>query len=112
MVEFVLKTADPDAPVRVINASRGKHVRAEPVSALYENGRIKHAGRLPDLEDQLTNFASWGYVGERSPDRADALVWAITDLMVDAEPTFDTSYSWVGTDEELRAFGLGMRFRG
>jgi phage terminase large subunit-like protein len=91
-------------PVRVINASRGKHVRAEPVSALYENRRIRHAGRFPDLEDQLTNFASSGYAGERSPDRADALVWAITDLMIDAESTFDYSYGWVGKPEEIEAF--------
>jgi phage terminase large subunit-like protein len=111
MVEFVLKTADPDVPVRVINASRGKHVRAEPVSALYENGKIKHAGRFPDLEDQLTNFASFGYVGERSPDRGDALVWAITDLMIDAEPVFDASYDWACTDEELEAFASGTIWR-
>jgi phage terminase large subunit-like protein len=111
MVEFVLNTADKDVSVRVNNASRGKHVRAELVSALYENRKIRHAGRFPDLEDQLTNFASSGYVGERSPDRGDALVWAITDLMIDAEPVFDASYDWACTDEELEAFASGTIWR-
>ncbi len=82
MVEFVISTADKSIPVKVITASRGKHVRAEPIAALYERGMIKHAGRFPELEEQLTNFSTAGYEGERSPDRADAAVWALTDLML------------------------------
>ena len=84
MVRFVLQTADKSVPVRLITASRGKHVRAEPVSALYEQGKVRHVGRLPELEDQYCNFSTAGYVGERSPDRADAAVWALTDLMLGA----------------------------
>lgn len=82
MVRFVIQTADKKVPVRVITASRGKHVRAEPVSALYEQGKVRHVGRFPELEDQLTNFSTAGYVGDRSPDRADAAVWALTELML------------------------------
>jgi phage terminase large subunit-like protein len=61
-------------------------VRAEPVSALYEQGKVHHVGDLPDLEDQLCNFTASGYVGENSPDRADALVWALTELMLGGTP--------------------------
>ena len=82
MVRFVIRTADPGAPVRVIHASRGKAVRAEPVSALYEQGMVHHVGRFGTLEDQLCGFTTLGYRGEDSPDHADALVWAITDLML------------------------------
>lgn len=85
MVEFVILTADKNIPVQVITASRGKHVRAEPVAALYEQGRVHHAGRFPEMEDQLTNFSTSGYVGSRSPDRGDALVWALTELMLDPD---------------------------
>jgi phage terminase large subunit-like protein len=78
MVEFTLKAADDMMPVTVMTGSRGKHVRAEPVATLYPDergdGRIRHWGRFPELEDQLTNFSTSGYVGERSPDRADAMV--------------------------------------
>lgn len=63
-------------------ASRGKAVRAEPISALYEQGRVHHIGIFPDLEDQLCNFTPSGYIGDNSPDRADALVWALTELML------------------------------
>jgi predicted phage terminase large subunit-like protein len=82
MVEAVLQTADPLAPVSLVTASRGKSVRAEPVAALYEQGRVSHVGVHPDLEDEMLNFTTSGYVGSRSPNRADALVWALTNLMV------------------------------
>lgn len=82
MVEFVIKTADKTTPYKEVTASRGKVVRAEPVSALYEQGRVSHVGDFPDLEDQMCNFTANGYVGEGSPDRADALVWALTELMI------------------------------
>lgn len=89
MVRFTIKAADPNVPVKVINASRGKHVRAEPVSLKYEDNKVRHVGRFPKLEDQLVNFSSAGYVGERSPDRADALVWAITELMLNERKPFE-----------------------
>jgi Terminase RNaseH-like domain/Terminase large subunit, T4likevirus-type, N-terminal len=82
MVRFVIRAADPHAPVRVISASRGKAQRAEPVSTLYERGIVHHVGRFAVLEDQLCAFTTQGYRGEGSPDRADALVWALTDLML------------------------------
>src|SRR5579883_1454666 len=82
MVRFVIRAADPAVPVRVISASRGKVQRAEPISALYEQGRVHHVGRFAKLEDQLCAFTTAGYRGEGSPDRADALVWALTELML------------------------------
>lgn len=69
---------------KAIHASKGKAARAEPIAALYEQGRIKHVGSFPDLEDQQS---SWEPLGkDRSPDRLDAVVWAFTELMLDAEP--------------------------
>ena len=82
MVRFTIATADKKAAFKEVVASRGKAVRAEPISALYEQGRVSHVGVFPDLEDQLCNFTASGYVGEGSPDRADALVWALTELML------------------------------
>jgi phage terminase large subunit-like protein len=82
MVRFVIRAADPNAPVQVISASRGKALRAEPVSALYEQGLVHHVGNFPVLEDQLCAFTTQGYRGEGSPDHADALVFAITELML------------------------------
>ena len=86
MVRFVIKTADPDLNVRMVTASRGKVVRAEPVSALYGDDntppRVHHVERFPMLEDQLCSFTTGGYIGEDSPDHADALVWALTELML------------------------------
>jgi phage terminase large subunit-like protein len=83
MVRFTVKTADSNAAFKEVVASRGKAVRAEPVSALYEQGKIHHVGHFSDLEDQMCNFTASGYVGEGSPDRADALVWALTELIID-----------------------------
>lgn len=85
MVRFTVATADRKVAFKEVHASRGKAVRAEPVSALYEQGKVHHVGTFPDLEDQMCNFTSSGYVGDGSPDRADALVWAITELMLGAE---------------------------
>lgn len=83
MVRFTIATADKSAAFKEVVASRGKAVRAEPVSALYEQGKVHHVGQFPDLEDQMCNFTASGFVGEGSPDRADALVWALTELMID-----------------------------
>lgn len=84
MVEHVVRTAARDLNTEIaykeVTATRGKVVRAEPVSALADQGRIHHVGVLPDLEDQLCAFTSAGYMGDRSPDRADAYVWGITEL--------------------------------
>lgn len=82
MVEHVIRTADRSAAYREVTASRGKVVRAEPVAALYEQGRVAHVGALPELEDQMCAMGSNGYAGAGSPDRLDAAVWAITDLML------------------------------
>jgi hypothetical protein len=87
MVRFTIQTADRSVAYKDVSASRGKAVRAEPVSALYEQGKVHHVGDFPDLEDQLCNFTASGYVGEGSPDRADALVWALTELMLDRKTT-------------------------
>ncbi len=80
MVRHVIETAMPGAPVRMVSASRGKHVRAEPIAALYEQGRVKHVRPFQDLEDQMCMITSQGYEGTGSPDRLDALVWALSDL--------------------------------
>lgn len=84
MVRSVLRAADVAMPVKLVHASRGKAARAEPVATLYEAGRVKHARRFPALEDELCGLtAGGGYEGPgRSPDRADALVWALTELML------------------------------
>jgi len=84
MVEAVLRAAELDAPVRLVHASRGKVARAEPVSALYQAGRVRHAGLFARLEDEMCGMlTAGGYAGPgRSPDRADALVWALTELML------------------------------
>ena len=90
MVRFVIRAADANAPVQVISASRGKVLRAEPVSALYEQGLVHHVGRFAVLEDQLCAFTTAGYRGEGSPDHADALVFAITELMLkDSAPIIE-----------------------
>lgn len=80
MVEHVIRTARPKINFRLVNASRGKVVRAEPFSPLYEQGKVRHVGCFPELEDELSAFSTSGYTGERSPNRADALVWALTEL--------------------------------
>ena len=83
MVAHTLRTAAPHLPVKIVTASRGKHVRAEPVSALYEQGKVSHAGVFAELEDQMMLMTTQGYEGGASPDRLDALVWALSELMVD-----------------------------
>jgi phage terminase large subunit-like protein len=86
MVEAVIKATNKKLSYKEVTASRGKVARAEPVAALYEQGKVHHVGEFPDLEDQLCNFTASGYVGEGSPDRADALVWALSELMLDSSP--------------------------
>lgn len=84
MVGAVIKQVDDAVPVTPVRATRGKWVRAEPVATLYEQGRVKHAGGFPALEDEMCDFASGGLSSGRSPDRLDALVWAITALTATA----------------------------
>lgn len=89
MVESVLRAGDAALPVRLVHASRGKAARAEPVSVLYERGQVRHVGAFPAMEDELAGFTlDGGYQGPgRSPDRADALVWALTALLLERRGT-------------------------
>ncbi len=80
MVRFVMQTCRPGIPFKKLTASRGKSVRAEPISALTEQGKIRFAGSFPALEDELCSFTTNGYVGTNSPNRADAFVWAMSEL--------------------------------
>ena len=82
MVEHVIRPVDKKVSYKEVTASRGKVVRAEPVAALYEQGRVSHVGSFPEMEDQMCMMGPTGYAGEGSPDRVDALVWALTDLML------------------------------
>ena len=81
-----MRQVDPDVPVRRVRATRGKWLRAEPVAALYEQGRVRHAGTFAELEDEMADFGPDGLSDGRSPDRLDALVWAITALIGPADP--------------------------
>jgi phage terminase large subunit-like protein len=80
MVKFVVRAAKPGVPFKMVTASRGKVVRAEPISVLTDEGKVCFAGRFPDLEEELCAFTTTGYTGASSPNRADALVWAFTEL--------------------------------
>ncbi|MYZ50352.1 ATP-binding protein, partial [Rhizobiales bacterium L72] len=80
MVAALIRQADEAAPVEQVRATRGKWLRAEPVAALYEAGRVRHVGAFPELEDEMCDFAAGGLSSGRSPDRLDALVWALTAL--------------------------------
>lgn len=83
MVAAMLRSIDQTLPLTEVRATRGKFTRAEPVAALYEQGRVAHAGRFSALEDQMCDFGPDGLSGGRSPDRLDALVWALTALMLE-----------------------------
>jgi phage terminase large subunit-like protein len=92
MVEAVLRSERPTIPVITVHASRGKVTRAEPVAALYEQGRVSHVGALAALEDQMVLFTPNGIEGNTTADRVDALVWALTELfpsMVFRQPVDD-----------------------
>ncbi len=82
MVRAVLAQVDPALPLRTVHATRGKWLRAEPVAMLYAQGKVKHVDPpMPALEDEMADFALDGLSSGRSPDRLDALVWAVTELM-------------------------------
>lgn len=93
MVRHTLQTVSDSVPIRLVHASRGKFARAEPVSALYERGKVKHARGLDLLEDQMVQWEPLGSIG--SPDRLDAMVWAITDLALKgvSQPDLNLAYS-------------------
>ncbi len=83
MVRSVIRNIDPLVPIRTVHASRSKQARAEPVAALYEQGRVFHVRGLSALEEQMCRMTGQGYAGKGSPDRVDALVWALSDLIVE-----------------------------
>jgi hypothetical protein len=80
MVRATIQTARPRTPFKKVTASRGKHLRAEPFSALYEQGKVRHVGLFPQLEDELCALTTTGYTGTGSPNRADAVIWALAEL--------------------------------
>jgi len=80
MVGNTVKVVRPTIPFKEVRASKGKWTRAEPIAALYEQGRVSHVGTFAALEDEMVNFGPNGMAGEASPDRVDALVWALTEL--------------------------------
>lgn len=99
MVAHTIRAIAPNINVVEVRATKGKHVRAEPIAALYTQGRIRHVGQFPALENQLTQFTNEGYQGDGSPDHADALVWACSELfpdMVDAVPDVSRFYATSG----------------
>lgn len=82
MVQAVIRAADGKASYKEVTASRGKSVRAEPVSALWEQGRMSMVGSLPEMEDEMCMMTNTGFIGEHSPNRLDAMVWAVTEVML------------------------------
>lgn len=83
LVESVIRQIDPLVPFRALRAGRGKGLRAEPIAALYEQGRVRHLRGLGALEDQMCQMTVRGFEGRGSPDRVDALVWAIHELVIE-----------------------------
>lgn len=84
LVRSVMAQVDASIPIRAVHATRGKRTRAEPVAMLYEQGRVKHVGAFPELDDEMTSYGAEGFKG-RSPDRLDAVVWAVTEVMLRTE---------------------------
>lgn len=100
LVEANIRTVRRDIPYRAVRASRGKHVRAEPVAALYEQNRISHVGRFETLEDQLTRFTVNGYEGDDSPDEADSAIWGLWDLLIDGQEEEPDHYDLSGGERK------------
>ena len=109
MVKMVIQTARPRTNYKAVTATRGKVVRAEPFSSLYEQGKCRHVGYFNDLEEELAAFSSFGYIGDKSPNRADAWIWVLTELFPGLtkvpkqakEPTpklrpFNSTNAWMG----------------
>ena len=85
LVEHTLRTQSENVPYKSVHASRGKRTRAEPIASLYEQGKVHHVGNFERLENQLCNWEATS--GEASPDRLDALVWALTELSGSGNPS-------------------------
>lgn len=106
MVRHTLEAKRRGVRIIEVRATRGKHVRAEPISAMYATGRIHHVGTFPELEDQLCKFTAYGYEGDDSPDRAEAMIWCMTELFpkmtqAPSEPeevyhSYTGEQSWMG----------------
>jgi phage terminase large subunit-like protein len=108
MVGYVIKTQEGRTNYKEVTASRGKAVRAEPFSSLYEQGKVRHVGRFNKLEDELTAFSTTGYTGAKSPNRADAWIWVLAELFpgivrtkkerkpLETMPTVEMGGSWMG----------------
>lgn len=115
MVHEVIRVARPRTPFKAVSASRGKVVRAEPIAALYGSedriGKISHVGIFAKLEDQLCGFTTSGYVGDRSPDRADALVWALSELFP-ALSRPDKKPAPISFPKAVQSFGVAERGTG
>lgn len=108
MVRFTIATVRENAPVTVIHASQSKQARAEPVAALYEQKKVDHVGSFPELEDQMCTWEPLS--GMASPDRLDAMVWAMTDLMVSGvSKVFDTIEQDIVVAEPIKIPGLWPR---
>lgn len=88
LVTQMIRSVDPLVPIRTVTATRGKHLRAEPVAALYEQGRVLHRPGLARLEEQMGQMTQSGWRGDGSPDRLDALVWALTELILEPARSF------------------------
>lgn len=95
LVEANIRSVDRMASVKLVTATRGKAIRAEPIAALYEQRKVAHVieADLSDVEDQMCNFSMAGYQGMKSPDRADAAIWALTELILDGN-----GYDWAAFD--------------
>lgn len=104
MCKATLQSVRAHVPIIEVRATRGKHVRAEPISALYTLGRVSHVGTFPELENQMCLMTAGGYEGEGSPDRCDALVWAFTELF----PDVTTPVHKPATDEVFHGEGGWM----
>lgn len=107
MVEHTIRTVDPHVPVRTVWASRGKQTRAEPISALYEQRKIHHVGMHGELEHQMTTWVPDS--GEASPDRMDALVWALTDLFLGTGTATSVPYRAPGREPVVVRGDLVLR---
>lgn len=105
MVRYVIKQVDAGVPFKAVSASRGKSVRAEPISALFEQGRVSIVGSLPELEDELKQTTASGFIGDASPNRMDAMVWALTELMLTWQAS-DSSSSPVAIPSAASGWGF------
>jgi len=106
MCEHVIRTVDPNVPYREVTASRGKVQRAEPIAALYEQNRIRHVGLFTELEDQMAAMTGDGYSGDGSPDRCDALVWALSELMVSSVEQTPPRFGYYGSTGNFNGYWL------